>query len=76
MILTITRYYESEVDYGDPYVELTDDNDDNAVILCGDYYHDKIESLIEGFICGLQYCGQGVFVKEISLVDEKKWGRY
>lgn len=29
----------------------------DKIILRGDYYHDKIEEKIEGFLLGLQYAG-------------------
>lgn len=29
----------------------------NKVLLMGDYYHDKIDETIAGFLDGVQYCG-------------------
>jgi len=34
--------------------------DTNEVLCKGDYYHDKINEYIEGFISGLEYCGYEV----------------
>lgn len=36
---------------------LVEISDGNKVILKGDYYHDKIDKLIDGFFKGLDYCG-------------------
>lgn|GEM_PF-2409617 len=43
-------------------------NKENDEILCkGDYYHDKIDEKIEGFIKGLNYCGYEVIVNEETI---------
>lgn len=55
------------------YVNGTSDEEaaliiENKVVLRGDYYHDKIDETILGFIEGLKYCGYnvGIYTKIID----------
>ena len=40
---------------------------DGEIIMTGDYYHDKIDTLIRGFFYGLEYAGFTIIVEEVSL---------
>ena len=40
------------------------------VKLDGDYYHDKIDSLIDGFFRGLNYCGEEIEIKHQNFICE------
>lgn len=46
-------------------------NKDTGEILCkGDYYHDKINQYIDGFIHGLRYCEYDV-ITENTIINPK-----
>lgn len=40
-----------------------------GVLLEGDYYHDKIDHQIEGFIKGLEYAGVNVVIEQEATLD-------
>ena len=37
----------------------------------GDYYHDKIEEWMEGFVGGLEWCGLEIRVDKVECIDEE-----
>jgi len=45
--------------------------DDNTVLVKGDYYHDKIDERIEGFLEGLDYCDMSYELLESENVISK-----
>jgi hypothetical protein len=71
MNVTIVRTYEEEIEIGDPYVDLID-NENGDVILSGDYYHDRIEQLIEGFICGVLYLGKEIKINHVDTTRKEE----
>lgn len=58
---------------GDIEKALVDEYD--KTVISGDYYHDKIDEKIEGFLLGLDYAGFKYSVEEVekeeSLYDSK-----
>ena len=68
-IKVITWYAEDDVDCtGDYYsISLVDVDTGNEIQVYGDSYHDKGKEKIEGFLDGLKYCGQSLY-----LTEEKK----
>jgi hypothetical protein len=47
-------------------------NDEKQVLITGDYYHDKIDEYITGFIAGLQYCGNKVILNEKTIYSNNE----
>lgn len=67
-ILNLVKYYNETFEDERALV-----NKDTGEILCkGDYYHDKIDEHIEGFIRGLKYCGYEVIMDEIDINPDDK----
>jgi hypothetical protein len=56
---------------GDPYSVLVNNNDNTGnYILAGDYYHDKIDELIDGFFIGLEYTGVEANLDVVEVATE------
>lgn len=62
-IVTVVRFTAGESVHG-VYI-------DGNLHKYGDYYHDKIENWIEGFIDGLEWAGMSIEKREIECKDEK-----
>lgn len=63
--MTKIHFLKSETTIEDEIYVTLKDTKDNAV-LEGDYYHDKIEEKIDGFVEGLVYAGYEVDIIEIG----------
>lgn len=51
-------------------------NDVASVVKCGDYYHDKIEHVIEGYLEGIkEYIDVEVKEYELDIEDESEFDR-
>ncbi len=57
--MKLTKWYFWEYDFECALVD-----EQGNVLLSGDYYHDKIDSKIDGFILGLKHMGVEVDVSE------------
>lgn len=70
MNLTIlTEYCQDDLNRtGDPCLVSLLEGD--HVILSGDWYHDKIDDQITGFIGGVQYCGRIVHITKVAKTSE------
>lgn len=51
----------------DDYTQLEIEGE---IVLCGDYYHDKINDKISGFIEGLRYCEKEIFIEKEEYICE------
>lgn len=49
------------------YTELYEED---TFIMSGDYYHDKIDQRIEGFVAGIRYTGKDVLIKDEDIICE------
>lgn len=79
---TIVRYGTLEEDENGVYIDTDGDSgmalvEGNELILSGDWYHDKIDSLIDGFFQALVYLSVKYEVEEIEKVgyasDDMDW---
>lgn len=57
---------------GDPVTELWEGK---KRITRGDYYHDKIDQYIDGFLDGLRYMNVQVVVTRKKIANEKRYGQ-
>ena len=51
--MNLTKWYFWEYDFECALVD-----DEGNILLSGDYYHDKIDSKIDGFVLGLEYMSE------------------
>lgn len=51
-------------------VEVCKDSSEN-IIMTGDYYHDKIEEKIDGFLIGIEFSDENTFVMKTEYITEE-----
>jgi len=70
MKLNFIIYTNEEFEEEKALVKLEEDNN-FTVVVKGDYYHDKIDQLIEGFLMGLKFTRENDYEIENKVINHK-----